>query len=93
MRIVAFVMRAVLARVDSAGRNFDLVLAQQIIYGAGFFGVLYAAFIIVLDRYDHRITPTPETLTSRRSIVELSRGQIPRSCHGSPETGPLYDSL
>ena len=46
-------MRAVLAKSESAGENFNLVLAQQIIYGVGFFGILYSAYTMVLDRYDH----------------------------------------
>jgi cytochrome b561 len=50
VRVVAFAMRAVLAKVESAGENFNLVLAQQIIYGVGFFGILYSAYIMVLDR-------------------------------------------
>lgn len=50
VRVVSFAMRAVLARSESAGQNFDLVLAQQIVYGVGFFGILYSAYIMVLDR-------------------------------------------
>lgn len=43
-RIVSFAMRAILAKSESAGENFDLVLSQQIIYGVGFFGILYSAY-------------------------------------------------
>ena len=50
VRVVSFAMRAVLAKSESAGENLDLVLAQQIIYGVGFFGVLYSAYTMVLDR-------------------------------------------
>lgn len=56
VRVVSFAMRAVLAKVESAGENFNLVLAQQIIYGVGFFGILYSAYIMVLDRYGHLTT-------------------------------------
>lgn len=48
-------MRAALAKSESAGENFDLVLAEQIIYGVGFFGILYAAYITVLDRCDQLV--------------------------------------
>ena len=44
VRIVSFAMRAILAKSESAGENFDLVLSQQIIYGVGFFGILYSAY-------------------------------------------------
>ena len=50
VRVVSFAMRALLAKSESAGENFHLVLAQQIIYGVGFFGVLYSTYIMVLDR-------------------------------------------
>ena len=53
VRVVSFAMRAALAKRESAGENFNLVLAQQIIYGVGFFGILYSAYTMVLDRYDH----------------------------------------
>ena len=72
VRVVAFAMRAMLAKVESAGENLNLVLAQQIIYGAGFFGLLYSAYLLVLDRYDHRITSGSTTLTIHR----LNRGVI-----------------
>lgn len=50
VRVVSFAMRALLAKSESAGENSDLVLSQQIIYGVGFFGVLYSAYTMVLDR-------------------------------------------
>ena len=55
MRVVSFAMRAVLANLksESAGENFNLILAQQIIYGVGFFGILYSVYSMVPDRYDH----------------------------------------
>ena len=39
VRIVSFAMRAILAKSESAGEKFNLVLSQQIIYGVGFFGI------------------------------------------------------
>jgi len=50
VRVVAFAMRALLTKRETAGENFHFVLAQQIIYGIGFFGVLYSAYIMVIDR-------------------------------------------
>lgn len=52
VRVVAFAMRALLTKRETAGENFHFVLAQQIIYGIGFFGVLYSAYIMVIDRCD-----------------------------------------
>ena len=82
MRVVAFAMRTALTKVESAGENFNLVLAQQIIYGAGFFGILYSAYIMVLDRYDHRIAPGSHNAnrsTCNRGIIKGTTGSSPLS--------------
>ena len=50
VRIVAFVLRAILAGSSSARGNLDLLVAEQIIYSTGFFGLLYSAYTLVLDR-------------------------------------------
>lgn len=58
-------MRALLTKRETAGENFHFVLAQQIIYGIGFFGVLYSAYIMVIDRCDpYCIRGFPKTLTA-----------------------------
>lgn len=43
-------MRAILAGSDTAGQNLNLVIAESIIYSVGFFGLLYSAYTLVLDR-------------------------------------------
>ena len=48
--MVAFVLRAVLAGSSTAGTNLHLFIAQQVIYSIGFFGLLYSAYTLVLDR-------------------------------------------
>ena len=50
VRTTAFILRAILAASSSAGTNLSLVIAEQVIYGIGFFGLLYSAYILVLDR-------------------------------------------
>ena len=50
VRIVAFTLRAILAGSDTAGENINLLIAEQIIYSVGFFGLLYSAYTLVLDR-------------------------------------------
>ena len=49
--MVSFTLRAILAGSESAGENLDLLVAEQIIYNTGFFGLLYSAYTLVLDRY------------------------------------------
>lgn len=43
-------MRAVLAGSDGAGANINLVIGETIVYSVGFFGLLYSAYTLVLDR-------------------------------------------
>ncbi|KAI0821015.1 hypothetical protein BC629DRAFT_1587347 [Irpex lacteus] len=50
IRITAFTLRAIIAASDTAGQNLNLVVAASIIYGVGFFGLLYSAYTLVLDR-------------------------------------------
>ncbi|KAF8061793.1 hypothetical protein FPV67DRAFT_296475 [Lyophyllum atratum] len=50
VRITAFIIRAILAASDTAGRNLGLLLADEVLFGAGFFGLLYSAYTLVLDR-------------------------------------------
>jgi hypothetical protein len=49
LRIIAFSMRAALADSESAGENLNLLIAEQIISGVGYFGLLYSAYTLVLD--------------------------------------------
>lgn len=49
-RVVAFTLRAILSSDESAGENLGLVIAEQIIYSVGFFGLVYSAYTLVLDR-------------------------------------------
>ncbi|EMD33197.1 hypothetical protein CERSUDRAFT_118251 [Gelatoporia subvermispora B] len=50
IRVTSFVLRAVLAGSSSAAQNLNLYIAEQVIYNVGFFGVLYSAYTLVLDR-------------------------------------------
>jgi len=70
VRVVSFAMRALLAKSKSAGENFHLVLAQQVVYGVGFFGILYAAYIMVLDRQ-----------FIKRTVGSSPLSKITENCH------------
>ncbi|EIW84821.1 hypothetical protein CONPUDRAFT_141671 [Coniophora puteana RWD-64-598 SS2] len=50
IRICAFVIRALLIKEESIGENLNVFIAYQIIYNVGFFGILYSAYTLVLDR-------------------------------------------
>ncbi|KAI0685460.1 hypothetical protein BC835DRAFT_1421208 [Cytidiella melzeri] len=49
-RMTGFILRAVIAASDGASANIGLVIAQGVIYSIGFFGLLYSAYTLVLDR-------------------------------------------
>lgn len=50
VRIAAFVIRAVMAGESSAGQNLRLMIAEQVLFSVGYFGLLYSAYTLVLDR-------------------------------------------
>jgi len=99
VRIVSFAMRAVLTKSESAAENFDFVLAEQIVYGVGFFGILYAAYIMVLDRQIIKGTAGSSPLsriTENRIIIRLSLvAAVALSITGSIQsnTGSLQSTI
>ncbi|KAJ4475506.1 hypothetical protein J3R30DRAFT_3294103 [Lentinula aciculospora] len=50
IRFVAFTIRAILAGSESAGENLDLFIADEVLFSVGFFGLLYGAYGLVMDR-------------------------------------------
>ncbi|KAF8844809.1 hypothetical protein BDN67DRAFT_962245 [Paxillus ammoniavirescens] len=50
VRITAFILRALLAHVPADGQNLDMLIAYEVIYNTGFFGLLYSAYTLVADR-------------------------------------------
>ncbi|KAK6974361.1 hypothetical protein R3P38DRAFT_2812103 [Favolaschia claudopus] len=50
MRVVAFVMRAILIASEFVGQNLNVLIADEVMFGVGFFALLYSAYTLVLDR-------------------------------------------
>ncbi|KAF8136516.1 hypothetical protein EV363DRAFT_1544125 [Boletus edulis] len=50
IRIAAFVIRALLASVKSDQDNLHVLIAYEILYNTGFFGLLYSAYSLVTAR-------------------------------------------
>ena len=50
VRVTGFTIRSVLAGSESAGETLGLVIADQILSSVGYFGLLYSAYNLVLDR-------------------------------------------
>ncbi|EKM53588.1 uncharacterized protein PHACADRAFT_163896 [Phanerochaete carnosa HHB-10118-sp] len=80
VRVTAFTLRAILAGSDNAGENVSLVIAELVIYSVGFFGLLYSAYTLVLDRERMvgRGKPLPGpisfliTIISNRTIIRVA---------------------
>ncbi|KAJ7067483.1 hypothetical protein C8F01DRAFT_980251 [Mycena amicta] len=51
MRLLAFVIRAIMANSTTSGSNLNLFIADQVLFGVGFFALLYSAYTLVLDRH------------------------------------------
>ncbi|KJA22237.1 hypothetical protein HYPSUDRAFT_77442 [Hypholoma sublateritium FD-334 SS-4] len=49
IRIAAFVLRSVLVAVAADGEKLGLLIADQVLLGIGYFGLLYSAYTLVLD--------------------------------------------
>ncbi|GJE97294.1 hypothetical protein PsYK624_135100 [Phanerochaete sordida] len=75
IRVTAFTLRAILSGSDTAGENISLVIAESIIYSVGFFGLLYSAYTLVLDRakMPHPTTPSQGLLGLLLSIISNRR--------------------
>lgn len=50
VRVAAFALRAALAGILADAENEDMLIAQQIIYNVGFFGLIYSSYALVVDR-------------------------------------------
>ncbi|GLB35636.1 hypothetical protein LshimejAT787_0212010 [Lyophyllum shimeji] len=76
VRMTAFIIRAVLAGSDTAGQNLGLLIGDEVLFGVGFFGLLYSAYTLVLDR--RLLTNVPpgtdplSQLTQNRRIFRLA---------------------
>ncbi|KAK2460711.1 hypothetical protein APHAL10511_007181 [Amanita phalloides] len=50
VRVAAFIIRAILIANTAAGRNESLFIADQVLLNVGYFGLLLAAYELVLER-------------------------------------------
>ncbi|KAF8193705.1 hypothetical protein BJ912DRAFT_1021525 [Pholiota molesta] len=49
IRIAAFILRAILISMDSVGKKLSNLITDEILFGVGFFGLLYSSYTLVLD--------------------------------------------
>ncbi|KAJ7246776.1 hypothetical protein B0H12DRAFT_1053639 [Mycena haematopus] len=50
MRVTAYIIRAIMANSISEGSILNLFIADQVLFGVGFFALLYSAYTLVIDR-------------------------------------------
>lgn len=50
VRIAGFTIRAILAGMQSEGQDLNLIIAEEVLVGVGFFSLLSSAYLLVLDR-------------------------------------------
>ncbi|KAJ7772016.1 hypothetical protein DFH07DRAFT_879063 [Mycena maculata] len=76
IRVVAFVLRAILAGSTTAGENLGLLIAAETLFGVGFFALLYSAYTLVLDRElvsgGERSNSLPMQLMRQRRFFRLA---------------------
>jgi len=75
IRFIAFLLRSILAGSDSAASSLDLLIAEQVIYNVGFFGVLYSTYTLVLDRQllsGIEVHNPLQLITSNRHIIQTT---------------------
>ncbi|EGN96331.1 hypothetical protein SERLA73DRAFT_186027 [Serpula lacrymans var. lacrymans S7.3] len=75
LRIAAFIIRAMLADVPKDGNDLSLFITFEVIYNVGFFGLLYSAYTLVLDRALLSDAPLPDgpisRITRRRPLFRI----------------------
>nr|GAT44468.1 predicted protein [Mycena chlorophos] len=78
VRVVGFLMRAILTAKESLHGNENLFVTAEILFGVGFFALLYSAYTLVLDR-EHISAPIdsrkPAFEDSLPFIVKLTRNR------------------
>jgi len=76
IRVVAFAMRAVLAGSESTAENLSVVIADEALFGIGYFGLIYSAYNLVLDRILLADPTPPENpilrITQNRRLFRLA---------------------
>lgn len=50
VRVVGFILRAILATSEGAKENDGLVIAETIFFSLGYVGLLYSVFLLTMDR-------------------------------------------
>ncbi|EKM53597.1 uncharacterized protein PHACADRAFT_211270 [Phanerochaete carnosa HHB-10118-sp] len=98
IRTTAFTLRAILAGSNTAGNNINVYIAESVIYSVGFFGLLYSAYTLVLNRmnmlrvrpsYDGPLAILIRIISNRRIIrIALTRLTIQSTTGSDKQSTP-----
>ncbi|KAF7329599.1 hypothetical protein MKEN_00222900 [Mycena kentingensis (nom. inval.)] len=72
MRIGAFVLRAILIGINSLHNSLNTFIVDQVLFGVGFFALLYSAYTLVLDR---EIVMNGDAMSKPSSYAEATSRQ------------------
>ncbi|KAF5369144.1 hypothetical protein D9757_011064 [Collybiopsis confluens] len=64
IRVGAFVLRIILIANTSLGENQTVFITDEVLFSTGFFGLLYGAYGLVVDRLEHRESSTDNPVTA-----------------------------
>lgn len=70
IRVVTFAIRVALTSSKSAEQSLGVVIAEQVLSGVGYFGLLFSSYLLVMDRL--LLTDAPP---SNRPIVKLTHNR------------------
>lgn len=68
IRVAAFVIRAILAASTSAAGKLNLIIGEEILLSIGYFGLLFAAYSLVLDRTEALEQEFPQGSPEKRTL-------------------------
>nr|GAT48212.1 predicted protein [Mycena chlorophos] len=69
LRLVGFLLRAIVIANKSLHTNENPFVAAEVLFGVGFFALLYSAFTLVLDRWSHELFPSFSVNIVRRELM------------------------
>ncbi|KAF5369143.1 hypothetical protein D9757_011065 [Collybiopsis confluens] len=76
IRLGAFILRAVMIASKSAAEDENVFIADEVLFSIGFFGLLYGAYGLVVDRLELRESSTPATHNPHPLMILLRNRKL-----------------
>jgi hypothetical protein len=81
VRVTSFSIRAELAASTSAGSNLSLVIAYGVLAAIGFFGLIYSAYTLIVDRCVPSPTLSPQWFSPAGQAAAPRQRHATRAAH------------